>query len=118
MLSLCNIWCYITNNHIFVCIYIVYYILTTFSGRRQREKRKRRKAVAARFEGIFSDKRGGAKLEERVYKDSGNEINAIYLFKANDLALALERNKELLQKVLNGKITLKQLARMSDDELM
>ena len=86
---------------------------------REEKKKKQniRRNTRRKFEQIFKQKKAGENMEKRIYKASGSEINDAYHQKTKDLAYNLEKNKELLNKVLNGIITLKKLSTMTNEEL-
>eukprot|EP01084_Bolivina_argentea_P129150 228138_1 len=75
-----------------------------------------RKKTKEKFSEIFGgDKTAGNNLEKRIYKLSDNDINNKYTEKVRQIAFNLNENKALLNRVLRGEITLKQLSLMNND---
>eukprot|EP01083_Nonionella_stella_P008575 24760_1 len=76
-----------------------------------------RRNTATKFGEIFKDKEAGRNLEKRIYRASGGELNDTYSKKVKDLAYNLDKNKQLLQRVLTRDLNLKELSLMTTEEL-
>ena len=83
----------------------------------KREKQKKRDHAARKFGEIFSDLSAGKKLEKRIYRENGGDTNDRYHKHVSELTFNLSKNGDLLNKVLQGEVTLKQLSKMSNEEL-